>query len=359
MKKIKKQVRRRLKAVVERLDNMALRMSASSRLAAGVYYLIKGDYGREQRASAAGKLAYRASLRKPGASSSLLRRNVHRVEKGLLMRPRRVPFGLNYIGETVAAYATTAAAGLDACELRWATDVLDEYMAVTPSHPAVDPLRAQFRAAVPGGAASPTKADALIPYVRDSSDAARITYEDMLALARYRRSVRWFLPEKVLRSEIDRALDVAAYSPSACNRQPFRFMVFDEPQLVEKVIALPMGTGGFGHQVPALAVVVGQQRNYFGERDRHLIYVDGALAAMSFVYGLEVQGLGSCCINWPDVEHLEQSMQELLKLDADERPIMLIAIGHPDPEGMVARSVKKPLSIVRTYNLESNDKSDC
>lgn len=356
---ISKQMRRRLKALVETFDNIALRMSASSRVAAGVYYLIKGDYGREQQASAAGKLAYRASLRKPGASSSLLRRNVHRVEKGLLMRPRRVPFGLNYIGETVAAYATTAAAGLEPCELRWATDVLDEYMAVTPSHPAVDSLRIQFKAAIPAGAASPCKAEALIPYVRDTHAAAQITYEDMLALARYRRSVRWFLPAPVSRSAIDRALHVAAYSPSACNRQPFRFMIFDEPKLVEKVLALPMGTGGFGHQVPAVAVVVGQQRNYFGERDRHLIYVDSALASMSFVYGLEVQGLGSCCINWPDVEHLEQSMQDLLKLDTDERPIMLIAIGKPDPEGMVARSVKKPLSIVRTYNFESNEESDC
>jgi len=99
-------------------------------------------------------------------------------------------------------------------------------------------------------------------------------------------------------------------------------------------------------------VVVGQLRNYFSERDRHLIYIDASLAAMAFAYALETQGLSTCMINWPDMEDREQRLAALLNLEPDERPVMCMALGYPDPEGLVAYSQKKPLGQLRRYNLE-------
>ena len=72
---------------------------------------------------------------------------------------------------------------------------------------------------------------------------------------------------------------------------------------------------------------------------------------MGFIYALETLGLSSCCVNWPDVESQEKQMDEFLQLKEHERPVMLIAIGYPDPEGMVPRSTKKSLSQVRSYNF--------
>jgi len=141
-------------------------------------------------------------------------------------------------------------------------------------------------------------------------------------------------------------------SPSACNRQPFEFRVFDDPGWVRKVANSPYGTSGYADNIPVMIVVVGQLRCYSEERDRHLIYIDGALASMSLLYALEVQGLSSCCINWPDVEERERELAGLMNLDPDERGIMLIAAGYPDPEGMVASSRKKPLDAIRRYNFE-------
>jgi nitroreductase len=150
---------------------------------------------------------------------------------------------------------------------------------------------------------------------------------------------------------IDAAIEIAAQSPSACNRQPFRFVVCDDPQLVQKVAAIPMGTAGYAHNIPVFVIIIGQQRHYFDERDRHLIYIDGSLAAMSFCFALEVQGLSSCCVNWPDVPEREERMAQILNLENDERPIMCLAVGFPDPNGLVAYSQKKPLSQLRQYNL--------
>ena len=151
---------------------------------------------------------------------------------------------------------------------------------------------------------------------------------------------------------IERALSVAAQAPTACNRQPFMFRIFDEPHLVEQVLSLPMGTAGYGQNIPAVIVLIGQQRNFMHERDRHLIYIDGALAAMSFAFALESLGLASCLINWPDVEELEAKLAKLIHLEPDERPVMLIGFGYPDPEGLVAASVKKNIDGISRYNFE-------
>jgi nitroreductase len=71
---------------------------------------------------------------------------------------------------------------------------------------------------------------------------------------------------------------------------------------------------------------------------------------MAFMLALETLGLASSAINWPDFEPLEARMQKALNLDYDERVIMLIAVGYPDPDGMVAWSEKKSLDVLRRYN---------
>ena len=153
--------------------------------------------------------------------------------------------------------------------------------------------------------------------------------------------MRWFRPEPVPRALFERALAVAAQSPSACNRQPFVFRVFDDAAMVRAVADTAMGTRGYAHNVPMIAVLVGQQRHFFDARDRHLVYIDGALAAMALVLALETLGLASCLVNWPDIEAREAALAALIGLEADERPVMLIAIGHPDPDGLVPFSAKK------------------
>jgi len=348
-----KSLKFRIKATARKLDDIAARVGSRSRFLASAYYLARGSFSREHQAVLAGRTTYHRSLSDPSINTSMLRRNVHRVEKGLLMKPRRVPFGLGYIEETVAAYQRAVLAGTEINELVWARDVLDEYMRITPPEPRIEKLRTiveEMRGRVDSRVLQHQEEQT--PYHRQASDAPTIEVDEFLKLAQFRRSVRWYLPRKVPREAVAKAIQAAGLSPTACNRMPYRFRVFDDPEIVKEVIQLPMGTTGFHQQVPAVAVIVGRQRNYSSERDRHLIYVDGALAAMSFVYALEVQGIGSCCINWPDIEEREKRMASLLKLDADERPIMLVSFGYPDPEGLVARSTKKPTPSICQFNFE-------
>jgi nitroreductase len=330
-------------------------LGARSPFMASVFYTIaSGAFRREQHSVLQGKEAYSRNLKSSTAQSTpLLRRNIHRLEKGLTMRPQRNVFATEYIEETVAVFGKLIS---ERCsfvapnsEMQWAYDVLTNFFEATGSHPILDRARQKFLSI---SVAKEGEAKECAPYRRDLNADIGIGIEQFSALAHRRRSVRYFLPQSVPRELIDRAIEIAAQSPSACNRQPFVFRVIDDADLARKASVIPMGTAGYAENIPVFVVIVGQLRNYFDERDRHLIYIDGALAAMSLIYALEILGLSTCCINWPDVEDRERRMMKLLQLDSDERPVMCLAIGYPDPEGLVAYSQKKPVNQLRRFNLE-------
>jgi nitroreductase len=231
--------------------------------------------------------------------------------------------------------------------------VLHHYFSAVAAHPTIERAKAQVESVTfPEHLSyeSERGCQALLPYLRDLSAAPTVGYPELYELAKRRRSVRWYRQETVPRELIDRAVLVAAQSPTACNRQPFQFRIYDEPEIVQKIVALPTGTPGYRENIPVVVVVVGQLSAYFDERDRHGIYIDASLAAMSFVLALESHGLSSCCINWPEIPALETRMATLLGLEPHERVVMLISVGYPDPTGMVAYSHKKSLSLLRSYN---------
>jgi nitroreductase len=337
-------------------SNILFKKGCNDKFFARIYYIMSNPaFGREQQSFLYGKKLYANNLKSPSKSSPQIRRDVHRIEKGLLMKHRRIPFALDYIGDTVDAFVKlNQSSGWDENEKSWARDVLVEYFRLHSNYAALEIIKKKFYDAVESSPACESIIQPQIPRIRNIEKPCPVSIDSLSSLAERRRSVRWFQQKIVDRKLIDDALKIAVQAPSACNRQPFYFRIFDDPQLVRKVVAMPGGMRGYEHNVPVVAVVVGQQRNYFDERDRHLIYIDASLAVMGFILALETLGLASCCINWPDVEINEIRMIEFLKLEPDERPIMLIAIGYPDPDGLVAASAKKTLSQLRYFNFEAH-----
>lgn len=339
----------KLKQINNLFNELVLRFFSSYSWTSSLYYaFLSPAFKREHHGVLYGKFKYFQLLKSAENGSYLLRRNIHRLEKGLLMKPRRNVFASTYIGETVDSYKKILLSknkGIEAEEFQWFYDVLHEYFSIVDFDPDIDRAKQKFLALEHWCDRKQS-----IPYKRNLKQPASVNYEQFWELSQRRRSVRWYLPKSVPRELLDKAIAAAALSPSACNRQPFEFRIFDKPELVEQVSSMPMGTQGFNHNFPVIIAVVGKLRAYFNERDRHVIYIDASLAAMSFMYALETLGLSSCPINWPDIEMREQKMTSLLNLEPDERVIMLISVGYPDPEGMVAYSQKKTLNQIRRYN---------
>lgn len=326
------------------LDLWIVKLCAKNGRLASFYFLfLSSRFDREHLSVLRGRLAYNQSLQQLGQSSPLLRRNIHRLEKGLIMRPRRPIFAEDFIEETVRCYNTARAiAGFSIGELEWARDVLDEYFKVVNSSPIIDKASAEFdRKKLGSGEDYQDAVRTFTPYPAHSLPASDIKFDDLVTLFTRRRSTRWYQDKPVPGEWIKSIIEAAALAPSACNRQPFRFVVANGRKTASRIAECAGGTVGFAQQVPAVIVVVGDLSAYPFERDRHLIYIDASLASMQLMLAAETFGLATCPINWPDVDSAESRLQEILPLAAHERVIMLIALGFGDSAGGIAYSQKK------------------
>jgi len=362
---MRRQLRRALVTTMGRplhwFSNTVQAVAAVNGTLAALYYLLfSRAFRREQQATLAGKVAYHRCRGRLGASSTVLRRNIHRLEKGLIMSPRRIPFALDYLDETVEHFVASFQEGtLNARELEWADHVLAEYFACTGHEPAVERCRRLYLAVKQeaAGGREGRVADRLIPSPQGALPHCPVPYDDILALLKRRRSVRWFVPRPVPRGVVEKAVRAASLAPSACNRQPFWFELLEAPLEAKRVAELAMGTQGFSQNIPCLLVLVGDLQAFPHERDRHVIYIDASLAAMSLMLAIESLGLSSCPINWPDIPSRERAMQRALGLKVHQRPIMLIALGYADPEGGVPSSQKKPVSLLLRCSTPSSSRS--
>jgi len=322
-------------------------------LASLYYFLFSPAFRREQKAVLTGKAKYFGELKINKSNYFLLVRNIHRIEKGLLMKPRRSKFAKDYISETIDSYIGVFSNGRnEVSQMIWFTDVLNEYFSCVEKD---DQLLFQFARFEEFKKENQEddlpnhRSVSKIPYFRNEELKPKISYEDFYLLNKFRRSVRWFLNKPVPRHLIDKAILVACQAPSACNRQPFEYIIIDNPKDVAKISKIPMGTSGYSHSIQTFIVVVGNLDAYFSERDRHVMYIDASLANMSFMLALETLGLGSVPINWPDIENRERLMEISLNLGSHQRPIMCIGVGYPDPNGMVAYSEKRDLNQIRKF----------
>jgi nitroreductase len=329
---------------------LKVRLRTGSAIERTLYYTLFSDaFKREQALVSHGFKVYQQK-EKLGTQEFLLRRNIHMLEKGLTMRPRRPSFALDYITPTVTLFAALRGSEppiLSTAVESWAREVLEQYFDATADsgQPVIEAARGAFNRLgwdeASEGLSGPHAPDVTAPPV---------TIDALTDLAVRRKSVRWFQQKPVPRDVVDRAMLVAREAPSACNRQPFSFRVFDDPEMVSAVAKIPMGTAGYGHNLPGIAVIVGDLSAFIDERDRHLIYTDGCLAAMSFLLGLEAQGVASVCINWPDIVERDKRMAKLLNLSSHERVVMLVGFGYADTEGMTPFSAKRRLTDLRSYN---------
>lgn len=333
-----------------RLKEFILKINKVSNLAALVlfkssyvmtslwYFLLSRKFDREHQSVLAGRAAYYNSLSQTGRSSALLRRNIHRLEKGLIMQPRKSVFAEGFIGETVDAYIISVK-GVDnhRDETKWFTDVLVEYFSVVKDTGVILKARNKFQASVE----LPYTEERFVPYAFDSLPQTDVSYDQLHTLFIRRRSVRWYQDKDVEMEKVVQAVNLAALAPSACNRQSYRFYVSESREKAVEIAECAGGTPGWVDNIPCTIVIVGDLSAYPDERDRHLIYIDGSLAAMQLMLAFETLGLATCSINWPDIEKAEKKMEKLLRLESYERPIMLLSVGYPEDRGGIPYSQKK------------------
>ena len=273
------------------------------------------------------------------------RRNIHRIEKGLITFPAKPVFAESCIIDTVQSLKILIKNSTDTDTIYWALGVLTTYFAKVTETETILCAKKEFHQI------KKSETDNF-PTIYLASDRTRsnISFEDLFELNLQRRSVRYYQNKIVPRNLVEKAIKLALQAPSACNRQPFMFRIFDEPLLIREAAQLPIGANTFSDNMKMMIFIIGDLSNYFDERDKHLIYIDSSLAVMSFVLALETLGLSSCIINWSDIPANNKKLKLFLNLEKWEQCVMSISVGYADPLCGILSSVKKEYKNVIKYN---------
>jgi len=176
----------------------------------------------------------------------------------------------------------------------------------------------------------------------------------LLELMRQRQSDRGYTGRPVEQEKIDRALEAARLAPSACNAQPWKFIVVDEPGLKNRIACtttsglLPLNH--FTRQAPVHVVVVMEQANLtsrLGSRikDKHLPLLDIGIAVEHLCLQAAEDGLGSCIIGWFN----EGQVRTLLDIPASSRPVLIVTLGYSSSP-VIRPKKRKPIAEIAARN---------
>ncbi len=170
---------------------------------------------------------------------------------------------------------------------------------------------------------------------------------NFLDLVQRRKSCRAYRTDPVPREKIERCLEAARLAPSACNSQPWRFIVVENPQLKQQIVDQAFGgvfaMNAFVQNAPVLIVVVRQRSRYaamLGGALRGVPYslIDIGIAGEHLALQAEEEGLGLCWLGW----FSERPLKKILGLTAPEKVDIVLSLGYPAGENPRAKMRKPP-----------------
>lgn len=173
---------------------------------------------------------------------------------------------------------------------------------------------------------------------------------DFLRFAEARHSIRDYAPDAVPMDSIERAVQAAQQSPASCNRQTCRAHIWTDPAMRARVLALQNGNRGFGDLLGGVAVITSDLAHWEQPHERYQAWVDGGMFAMSFVYGLHAEGLGSVMLNWSVTRQRDRELRQLIKLPDTELVITMVGFGCLPDCLRVCVSQRRPLDTTLRLN---------
>lgn len=182
--------------------------------------------------------------------------------------------------------------------------------------------------------------------------------KSFLELVKNRYSVRSYEQRPVEQEAIERCLEAARLAPSACNAQPWKFILVRNPKLIEQmaVATLLPGTGmnRFAKDAPAIVALTGESPNitsFLGSfiKRKKLFLIDIGIAAEHFCLQAADEGIGTCMLGWFN----ERKIKKLLSIPRKKRLYLLIVLGYP------AKTDNSAKNTVPIKNRKSIDEMSC
>jgi nitroreductase len=158
--------------------------------------------------------------------------------------------------------------------------------------------------------------------------------QSFLELAQLRQSDRSFDTEKVIEQvKLDKILEAGRLAPSACNSQPWKFIVVKNPdkrmKIADACASKVLGMNHFSKQAPVQLVLVEEASNFtsrFGGfvKQIHYPHLDLGIVASHICLAAEDEGIGSCMLGWLN----EKKIRDILDIPSGKKIVLVILLGY-------------------------------
>ena len=177
--------------------------------------------------------------------------------------------------------------------------------------------------------------------------------ESFMELAERRQSCRKYADQPVETGRLTACVEAARLAPSACNGQPWRFVIVNGGETAKALARCAQGQGmNKTIDTSPAFIVVSQVKSNLSSRAGGLVKgqdyasVDIGLAAAHLCFEAADQGLSTCLLGWFD----EGKVKKLLDIPRGERVRLLVAVGYAE-NPRVHRKQRKPMEeLCRVYD---------
>jgi nitroreductase len=144
-------------------------------------------------------------------------------------------------------------------------------------------------------------------------------------LANERRSIRSFCCQKVPDVLIQQMIEAAMLAPSACNYQPWYYIIVDDPKLLESIhAAYPREWFAKAQQI--IVICGDHQKSWKRSYDaKDHCDIDIAITVDHLTLMATELGIGTCWVCHFDPEKVKNALQ----LPSHIEPVVLIPFGYP------------------------------
>jgi nitroreductase len=168
-----------------------------------------------------------------------------------------------------------------------------------------------------------------------------------------RQSDRKYSDKTIEKEKLDRILEAGRMSPSACNAQPWKFVVASDPQIIPKIAeaasAKLIGMNSFVAQASVILVIVREKPNMSSKvgatiKNKDYSLIDIGIATENICLQATAEGIGSCIIGWFD----ERMIRKILGIPKSKRVELIITLGYSLSEKREKK--RKPAEETVSYN---------
>jgi nitroreductase len=135
-----------------------------------------------------------------------------------------------------------------------------------------------------------------------------------------RRSIRRYEDKELPKDVLDKIIEAVRQSPSAANRQPYRFVIVTDPEIKKTISGL---VARFLKSAPVVIVGCANPKAMLTGK---WATVDTTIALENMVLAAWSLGVGSCWVG----SFNEQKVKDSLKIPQDWKVVALVSLGYPD-----------------------------